>query len=308
MIVKFQSINALIINNKSPNIKQYHYGEKEFVGVFEDNPGCYIAFVFFDIFLLPTINMMTYCCKFRFLFLFIQHGVFSDLTAAKRDKKMSISWYISSIGQALKFLSQHGFSWKNTKLLMNVMKNGAWAEREKLTEFVVPFEMCVFWSQADAATLTSEFAGSINNVVLCDSPDKSLLNLEYSDDVSVLFITQPLVEDKIVREEQYVSYINELIDKYGDKLIIIRHPRFSIIPDVGVYLSNLDNITVETAKVIGYYSSLLLAVPSSIPVEVVIFSEPLIKKAWNEILSIIGESNLECYKSFDDVISSFYCA
>ena len=303
-----QSNDSRDIRDKFPQIKQYHYGEKDFGGMFINNPDSQIPLVFFDIFLLPTINMMTYCRKYRFSFLFIQHGVFSDLTAAKRIKKMPISWYLLSIGQAFKFLSQHGFTLVNVKLLMSVMINGSWVQRDRLKKYIVTFDRAVFWSHADALTLTTEFPDSFRSIELCEGPDKSLLNLEYSKDGSVIFITQPFVEDKIVSEEKYVAFIKELMNKYGDKLIILRHPRLSIVPDIGVYLKNLDNVTIKTVKVIGHYSSLLLAVPSSIPIEVEDFSIPSIKTASDEVLKRINEKPLEDYKSIDEVITSLNCA
>jgi len=288
------------VSLRFPEIKQYMYGDYGLVNFVQCSEKK-VPLIFFDVFLIPTLNCMSKYKALNFSYVFIQHGVFGELTREFRVKGITLSWCISSIKHAIRFLNLHGWSWGNICILINVFQKGAWSARKMLRRYIVPFDTSIFWVEHDAKILSNEFPSIINNIKICESPDNNRINLEYAEDGLVLLITQPLAEDNIIKKKKYEIFLDNMQCKYKNNLLIIRHPRLSVRPDAGILLSEVHGKTLKVSKVVGHYSSLLLSVPKGVPIDIETFDIETIKVSAEEILQRIKEDNRK-NELFDEVI------
>jgi hypothetical protein len=243
-------------------------------GVFEENAVQLYKFgddipdsaslVIFDVFLTPTIIVLkkyTHCS-----FIFVQHGLFSDLTIEKRNKKITLDWFKRSIKIGFRFLNSFGYSVGNVILLLNIMRFGPWSQRHYFSGLGLRINKGIFWNVLDFNKIKLNFPKLIKESIISLPPDFKKLNLEYCEKALPVYISQPLVEDGVVTASEYQHFIFQLQDKYGQDLLVIKHPRQKNIFSKEVFLNDIEE-PIKTSKVIGHFSSLLLSVNNEIPVK-----------------------------------------
>jgi hypothetical protein len=221
------------------------------------------SLIILDVFLTPTIILLK---KYRYCdFTYVQHGLFSDLTIEKRNKKIKLNWFLRSIKIACRFLSVFGYSYSNITLLLGIMKNGPWSQRSHLAKFGLRINKGVFWNALDLKSIESNFPGFIKEDVVTLPPDFDKLKLEYNEGSPAVYISQPLVEDGIVTVEEYQKFIMRLYDRYGSDVLVIKHPRQKCNFNNQVFLVDVHGALI-VGSVIGHFSSLLLSVSNTIPI------------------------------------------
>lgn len=247
-------------NEYYPNVD----GDKAISYSYGDELGPKSKIFIFDIFLVPTLVFLK---KYNHCeFVYIQHGVFSDITVDFRRKKKTLPWVVRSLKIALRFISNFGLSVKSLALLGKIFRYGGWSARSAIGDLPISIDLAIFWSQLDKANMSDHFSRIIKDYQLVESPDKSLLKLRYSSSGRVVYISQPLVEDSLVSEIKYERFIQTLERQYGQDLLVIKHPR--LVRDFSNQkpLSEITT-TIDSRLVIGHYSSLILSVDHLIPVE-----------------------------------------
>ncbi|WP_418641896.1 polysialyltransferase family glycosyltransferase [Vibrio chaetopteri] len=231
------------------------------------------SLIIFDVFLVPTLVVLK---KYRHLkFIFIQHGLFSDLTIESRNKKRTLDWYKRSTIIAKRFLDNFGFTMSNIAILLRIMRSGPWSQRDNLNELGLRVDHAIFWNKLDFENILTSFPHLICKHTLTLPPDFDKIKIKYNANAPCVYISQPLVEDGIVSSEEYLNFTAKLRTKHDD-VIIIRHPRQKIISNNDRLLSEVDEV-LETSGVIGHFSSLLLSIGINIPVEYECFDKASIQ-------------------------------
>ena len=223
-----------------------------------------IKIIIFDIFLVPTLVFLKKYMNCKFVY--IQHGLFSDLTVDFRNKKKTLTWLLKSLNIAFRFLNVFGWSYKNIILLGDIFKNGGWHARKLIGDLPISIESAIFWNELDKENIFNQLPRIIKTFDVIESPDKSLLRLKYCPNGKVIYISQPLVEDSVVSEAIYESFLQSLYAMYGRDLIVIKHPRIIQNFVDQRFLAEI-NSHIKARLVLGHYSSLILSVHQQIPVE-----------------------------------------
>ena len=248
--------------------------------------------IIFDIFLVPTLTVLkAYEGK---KIIFVQHGAMFDLAQPYREKNLKISSAFRYLMVSLKFLKAFSFRLKAFVHLLKVFRRGSWSAVHFMEETNLKINRSLFWVGADARLLEEKIPKVLGDIYLSKSPDTDLHRFTFSPTGKVAYIGQPFVEDGIIGASAYDLFVSLLRGRYGQRLIFIRHPRqLSISKSNSVLLSELDEL--EVSKVVGHYSSLLLALPNDIPMELEDFGMPNLRE------KVISLQNALALKSDDEL-------
>lgn len=245
-------------------------------------------FYIFDVFLVPTLLILK---KYSGISkVYVQHGAFSDILIENRRKKLTLSWFLRSIKNGWRFLILFGFNLKTITLLFKILKYGPWHARDKIKELKLCINYGIFWSKIELNEIIESEIISFHAVSLCKSPDVNALKLKYNPNGKVVYIGQPLVEDTIVEITTYRNFIQNLISKYCEDIVFIIHPRQQLLNEKSIKLHEIIN-HIPCRKVVGHFSSLLLAVPKNIPIEYECFKDDCILEYSRNILNARNQTD-----------------
>ena len=256
--------------------------------------------IYFDAYLLPTLihlKKLDHCRN-----VFIQHGVFADLKKSVRTGSRLKMISMRSFLILFRWFQEFGFQLNYFIFLFRVFKSGGWSQREFIGRLDVEFDLGIFWVEKDRDDLVATYPKLFGNTTLCLSPDQGCLPQSYRADGAVLYISQPLVEDGLVASSTYLKFLADLQKKYGERLVIVRHPRCKLLKS-GVVLGEID-LNMEISKIVGHYSTLLLAAPQNVSIELCDLESATLTsniEAFTHYVSVSSEENF-CRKHFDDVV------
>ena len=109
----------------------------------------------------------------------------------------------------------------------------------------------------------------VRRTTICQSPDQELVDLQLDPEAPQLYVAQPLVEDGLVPADTMSSFLSTLAGR--DDVLFLLHPRsnlelFKDIPTEKLLrLNQLRKLKVS--GVIGHFSSFLVSVPESVPLQ-----------------------------------------
>ena len=254
---------------------------------FKNDQAQVVRVYIFDIHLMPVIAALRYIRKIGaskgvvVQFFFIQHGAFADLSTTRR-RSFSLSWIGNSLKSFVMLLRTSSF--KNILILVELAFKSFWlgsfAVKSQLSEFIPDIRYGLFWNEEDVHVLGPDVLRRIQEVQVCEPPDREIFKLSYEKNGSVVYVAQPLVEDGLLHRNLMDNFLVRLNEERPGLLVLL-HPR----SDLSIYsifksdqLVRARDIThLQISLAIGHFSSLLLSLHPSIPVEQEGFAVPLIK-------------------------------
>ncbi|MDC1453158.1 hypothetical protein N8352_02510 [Porticoccaceae bacterium] len=228
----------------------------------------------FDIYLLPVVSAIR-SIKNEYIdtqFVFIQHGGFFDLAGDKR-KKISLNWICRSIKTIFQLLNTINIRYW-PKLFFIFIKSffrGSFVVREEICKLTPQFELGIFWNEADIKLLGNDIKKCFQEIYITRSPDLSKVLFVKCTEEKIVYIDQPLLENKIINREKMHELLN-ILEAANCKTIIL-HPKSDINKFGGTNYNFIELndklIEINCSSVMGHFSSLLLSVPRDINIKTI---------------------------------------
>jgi len=265
-------------------IKNYHYKLRSFIEKIKPD----LIVMYDDAFLLNAaiINVSRKLCIPT---LYIQHGVFSD---KPKKKKFKLNTYMRKIRRYSKYLKIY----KNTagisalfspkfmkKLVKMIFYNESILPTTILNDFHCDY--AAVWGEYFKKISVIRKGYDKDKVYIVGSPDFSrdsnILVKWSSKSKKILYIAQPLVEDKIISYDKYKNWASNFINTFPKNLeILIKpHPRNDpkllrkVFGDL-IYLNENPVNVIDIYSAFSHFSSYILyLISKDIPTISIVFEE-----------------------------------
>lgn len=235
-----------------------------------------LRLVVFDLHLIPAIAGMRWTLKnvkkynATLEIVYIQHGTFNDLSSDKRVN-VGVKWLAKSLFGFLIFIRtiHPKFIWDFISLTFMSFRYGSFQVRAKLFKYIPVIDHGIFWNRGDIEILGDDFLRVVRRITICQSPDQERVDLQRDPTGPKLYVAQPLVEDGLVPLDTMSSFLSKLAGR--DDVLFLVHPRsnlelFKDIP-TGKLLRLNQLKELKVSGVIGHFSSFLVSVPASVPLQ-----------------------------------------